>query len=156
MLQLREEKMAEKTNPHQSLYPFDYWNMFMLSINNLWSCTWSENVHIYVVLFSQRIPRCFINYMWMILIQCPWCSTYTKSSSWWPKSPTPPPHHWIIKHFYQVTIFCLWKIIYIKKSATYTICLLTYAASLLPTSLPPLTWKVNSIRFKTKSNCIGK
>ena len=30
MLQLREEKMAEKSNPQKSVYPADYWNTFLL------------------------------------------------------------------------------------------------------------------------------
>lgn len=123
-------------------------------VNNLWSPTWNENAYIYIVLFIQRIPG-FINYKY----ECSLCNVPDVLHT---QNPVPGgqnlPHP--ITTFLNISIisqfFIFKKILYTEKSITYTICLLAFAASLLLTSLPPLTWKVNSIRFKTKSNCIGK
>ena len=153
MLQLREEKMAEKSNPQKSVYPADYWNTFLLRCQQsvIGHVRWKYS-YLFGALHTEN-PKILYKY------ECSLCNVLNVLHI---RNPVPnrpnlhPQQHWIFKHFYQHTIFCLWKILYIKKSAIYTICLLTYAASLLPTSLPPLTWKVNSIRFKTKSNCIGK
>ena len=35
---------------------------FCSDVNSLWSPTWNEHPHIWMVLFIQRIPRYFINY----------------------------------------------------------------------------------------------
>lgn len=155
--QFREEKMAEKPNPHKSFYLFDYWNMFRLKCQQFviahrkWKCSYLYGV------FIQIIPRCFINYKY----KCSLCNVPDVLHT-----PNPVPSGQSLQHPRHTTeylnIFTRWQFFVFKKnplnqkSTTYTIYLLTYAASLLPTSLPLLTWKVNSIRFKTKSNCIGK
>lgn len=142
----------QKSQIHRRVYILLTTEIHFAEMSTICDSPCGENTHIYMVLFIQRIPRYFIIYKYeRSLCNVP---NVLHIRNPVPNSPNlHPQQHWIFKHFYQHTIFCLWKNpLYPKKSAIYTICLLTYAASLLPTSLPPLTWKVKSIRLKTKSN----
>ena len=215
-----KRKWQKKPNPCKSLYPLDYWDMFMLRyqlsaiIYMKWKCsylffkfiylflereresqadsalsgqnpmrgsilqtvimTWAKikstklnrlrhpgalNMFIFIwCLLSREIPRYFINYKFeKALCNVP---DVVHTPNPVPNgqsllTPTIPlkiliflPGHSFLSLKKKSSIY--------QKSTINTIYLLAYTAFLLPTSLPPLTWKVNSIRFKTKSNCIGK
>lgn len=137
--QLREEKMAEKPNPHKNFYPLTTKICLCRDVNNLWSPTGSENAHIYMVFFIQRIPRYFIN----CKCECSLCKDLDVLHT---PNPVPNgqnlplhlPHHWIFKYFCQVTIFCLK-----KKSSLSKVYNLRYLSSniccISPTHLPSPT-----------------
>lgn len=109
-----------------------------------------------MVLSIQRIPRCLISNIGICLRQYLWWCPYLKSCFRWLNSP-PLPHHWLANIWSDPSVgFYLFIYFSILRATASTVCLLAYATALPPTPLPPLTWKVNSIRPKTKSNCVGK